>query len=242
MYCETKNLKCILLRGNYETRGIGDNDGVYGIRPSDDSWSFTEFSLWFWSQVIMKETGGIILVVLFRSYLEPYSTHPCFNDLFFDWQYFYTLYTGGNTSLVIFYLFNYLYRKCDPSPGYWPDSNLIRRTSECHRFLSLAKLVTSLDKLNVLWIFISYPFQLYLIYSLWFKVHIAIFNGQLQIFHFGKQNFTLKYYLSSLWKFFISSDQLLFKYFCLLDRCDQFDSWWKCRSFRCSVCNNKKKV
>ena len=45
----------------------------------------------------------------------------------------------------------------------------------------------SLDKINVLWIFISYPFQLYLIYSLW-----------LQIFHFGKQNFTLKYYLSSL--------------------------------------------
>jgi len=31
----------------------------------------------------MKETGGIILVVLFRSYLEPYSTHPFFNDLFF---------------------------------------------------------------------------------------------------------------------------------------------------------------
>lgn len=33
-----------------------------------------------------------------------------------------------------------------------------------------------------------------MIYSLSFKVHIVIFNGQLQIFHFGKQNFTLKYY------------------------------------------------
>ena len=120
---------------------------MYGIRPSYDSWSFTEFSLWFWSQVIMKETGGIILVVLFRSYLEPCSTHPFFNDLVFYWQYFYTLYTGGNTSLVIFFL-NYLYRKCDPSPGYWPDSNLIRRTSECDHFFSLAKLVTSLDKLK----------------------------------------------------------------------------------------------
>lgn len=96
----------------------------------------------------MKETGGIIPVVLFRSYLEPYSTHPFFNDLFFYLlTVLFILYTGGNTSLVIFFFLTTSTENVIPLQV----TGQIVTSSEGHQnFFSLAKLVTSLDKLNVL--------------------------------------------------------------------------------------------
>lgn len=35
VYCETRNLKCILLRGNYETRGIGDKWNLYTLNQKN---------------------------------------------------------------------------------------------------------------------------------------------------------------------------------------------------------------